>query len=250
MLDSAFQRYADRPAVAVRRDDGSSMSWTYRELDRRSRIAAWRLKALGLERGDRLLTWSPSTPELAAAYFGAMRARLILVPLDLRMSADAIHGIVKRAEPRHLILGTGRDAPDPRDAGLESFPTTTVEALSADPDASFPSDWEAQVASWEPPRADEVWDLIFTSGTPKGVMIGHDNFLATIETIHEVIPRMEHRIVSVLPLSHLLEQGIGLLYALEVGADILYVRSRNPRVIFEALRDHRVTTMLLVPQVL
>ncbi|MFL5680277.1 MAG: AMP-binding protein [Chloroflexota bacterium] len=253
MLDAAFERYADRPAVAVRRDDGSSMSWTYRELDRRSRIAAWRLRALGLQPGDRLLTWSPSTPELPAAYFGAMRARLILVPLDLRMSPDAIRAIVKRAEPRHLILGTGRDAPDPRAAGLEGFPTTTVEALSAEPDDSFPADWEAQVASWEPPRPDEVWDLIFTSGTtgaPKGVMIGHDSFLATIETIHLVVPRMEHRIVSVLPLSHLFEQGIGLLYALEVGAHILYVRSRNPRVIFDALREHRVTSMLVVPQVL
>ena len=37
---------------------------------------------------------------------------------------------------------------------------------------------------------------------------------------------------------------------LSVGADILYVRSRNPRVIFEALNEHRVTTLVLVPQVL
>ena len=52
------------------------------------RVAAWRLKALGLAPGDRLMTWSPSTPELPAAYFGAMRAGLILVPLDLRMSPE------------------------------------------------------------------------------------------------------------------------------------------------------------------
>ena len=37
---------------------------------------------------------------------------------------------------------------------------------------------------------------------------------------------------------------------MDVGADILYVRSRNPRVIFDALREHRVTTMLLVPQII
>ncbi|HET9615065.1 MAG TPA: AMP-binding protein, partial [Candidatus Limnocylindrales bacterium] len=55
---------------------------------------------------------------------------------------------------------------------------------------------------------------------------------------------------SVLPLSHLFEQAIGLIYALSVGADILYVRSRNPRVLFDALRTHRVTSMIVVPQVL
>jgi long-chain acyl-CoA synthetase len=61
---------------------------------------------------------------------------------------------------------------------------------------------------------------------------------------------MDHRIVSLLPLSHLLEQAVGLYYALSVGASVLYVRSRNPRVIFEALREHRVTSMVVVPQVL
>ena len=81
-------------------------------------------------------------------------------------------------------------------------------------------------------------------------MLTHDNVVASIESFHRIVPPMEHRIVSLLPLSHLLEQAVGLYYALDVGADILYVRSRNPRVIFDALRDHRVTSMVVVPQVL
>jgi long-chain acyl-CoA synthetase len=255
LIDDAVARFADRPAVGLWHDDGTRTTWTYRELDRRSRLAAWRLRhELGLEPGDRILTWSPSAPELPAAYLGAIRARLVLVPLDLHMSAGAIAGIVARAEPRHLVLGTGRDAPDPAAAGLTGLPTTTVDALSAEPDAAtFPPDWETQLDAWERPRPDDVWDLIFTSGTtgtPKGVMVAHDNLLATLAAINRVLPPLEHRIISVLPLSHLFEQAIGLIYALSVGADILYVRSRNPRILFEALRSHRVTSMILVPQVL
>ncbi len=118
LLDLLDQRR--RPGSASGRPSGcvattaTTMHWSYRELDRRARIAAWRLRALDLEPGDRILTWSPSTPELPAAYFGAMHARLVLVPLDLRMSADAVEGIVRASGARHLILGTGRDAPDPR----------------------------------------------------------------------------------------------------------------------------------------
>ena len=253
LLADAVERHGDRTALSLRHDDGSTTSWNYRELDRRSRIAAWRLRALGLEPGDRLLTWSPSTPELPATYFGAMRARLIIVPLDLRMSTEAIEGIVSASGARHLVLGTGRDAPDPREADLGHFPTTTVDALSADPDDSFPADWEAQLAAWPGPAADEIFELIFTSGTtgtPKGVMLAHDNVLASIETFHRIVPPMDHRLVSLLPLSHLLEQSVGLCYALSVGASILYVRSLNPRVIFDALRDQRVTSMVVVPQVL
>jgi long-chain acyl-CoA synthetase len=253
LLDEAVATYGDRNALSLRLDDGSTTSWTYRDLDRRSRLAAWRLRALGLRPGDRLLTWSPSTPELPATYFGAMRAGLIIVPLDLRMSPDAIEGIVRTSGARHLVLGTGRDAPDPREAGLAQFPTTPVDTLAADPDDSFPPDWEAQQSAWAAPAPSDVFELVFTSGTtgtPKGVMLAHENVVASIETFHRIVPRMEHRLVSLLPLSHLLEQAVGLFYALSVGADILYVRSRNPRVIFDALRDQRVTSMVVVPQVL
>lgn len=252
LLEASAARFAGRNALGLRRDDGTTYHWSYAELLRRSRLAAWRLRALGLEPGDRILTWSPSTPALPAAYFGAMVARLVFVPLDARMAPDTISRIVDRSGAVRLILGTGRDAPDPREAGLERFPTTPVEDLSADPDETFPADWEAQVAAWERPAPDEVFELIFTSGTtgsPKGVMLAHDNVLAGVGSFHRIINPMEHRLVSLLPLSHLLEQAVCLFYALEVGADVLYVRSRNPRVIFGALTEHRVTTLLLVPQV-
>jgi len=253
LLDSAAARFGDRPALRLRGDDETTAAWSYRELARRSRIAAWRLRALGLEPGDRILTWSPSTPELPAAYFGAMRAGVVLVPLDLRMAPDAIERIAARAEAKRLIIGTGRDAPDPREAGLGSFPTTRLDELAAEPDESFPADWETQVDAWPKPGSDTIFELVFTSGTtgtPKGVMLAHDNVLASVAAMHRVVPPLDHRVVSLLPLSHLFEQAVALFYALDVGADVLYVRSRNPRVIFEAIRGHRTTSMVVVPQIL
>ena len=127
ILDDSAARYGDRPALGLRRDDGTAEHWSFREVTRRSKAAAWRLRATGLQPGDRLLTWSPSTPELPAVYFGAMRAGLVLVPLDLRMAPDAIERIVVKADASRLAIGTGRDGPDPREAGLERFPTSTVD---------------------------------------------------------------------------------------------------------------------------
>jgi long-chain acyl-CoA synthetase len=253
LLDRAASRYGDKPALGLRGDDDTTVTWSYRELARRSRIAAWRLRALGLAPGDRILTWSPSTPELPAVYFGSMRAGLVLVPLDLRMAPDAIERVAARAEAQRLVIGTGRDAPDPREAGLARFPTTRLDTLTAEVDETFPADWEAVVDSWPRPQADTIFELVFTSGTtgtPKGVILAHDNVLASVGAMHRVLPPLEHRVVSLLPLSHLFEQAVALFYALDVGADVLYVRSRNPRVIFEAIRGHRTTSMVLVPQVL
>ena len=253
IADDGELRYGDRFAFGMRNDDGRTEHWTYRELNRRSLIVAWRLRALGLRPGDRLLVWTPSSPAVPALLFGAMRAGLTLVPLDLRMSPGAIQRVAARADARHLVLGTGRDAPDPADAGMQDLPASFVESLASEPDPSFPSDWEAQVRGWPRPTRRDVAEIVFTSGTtgePKGVIVSHGNLIGTLEAAHNAIPDQDHRVVSLLPLSHLLEQAVTVYYAMSVGAHILYVRSRNPRVIFEAIRDHRTTSLVLVPQII
>ena len=144
LLEGAAARYGDRTALRLRRDDGSQQAWSYRELDRRSRLVAWRLRSRGLQPGDRLLTWSPSCPELAAVYFGAMRAGLILVPLDLRMAPDAIRpdrrplgGAPARDRDRSRRAGPGRGRPRP--PARSRRPTTSARS----PGPGFPADWEA-----------------------------------------------------------------------------------------------------------
>lgn len=174
LFDSAVARYGERQAVGIRRDDGTTDHWSYRELDRRARIAAWRLRAMDLEPGDRILTWSPSTPELAAAYYGAMRARLIFVPLDLRMSADAVSTVATASGARHLILGSGRDAPDPARRGWSTSrrrssrpyarspprtirPSRRTGKRGRRPGSNRPrttsSSWSSRAARRAPPRA-------------------------------------------------------------------------------------------------
>ena len=87
LLDDAATRWpSDRDMYSLRTDDGIAMAWSGAEMRERSLLAAWRLRAIGLEAGDRLLTWSPSTPRLPAIYWAAMRAGVIIVPLDLRMT--------------------------------------------------------------------------------------------------------------------------------------------------------------------
>jgi long-chain acyl-CoA synthetase len=266
LLDDAATRWAGRRQLALRTDDGLHLPWTAAELSHRSKLVAWRLRALGLQPGDRLLTWSPSTPALPAVYFGAMRAGLIVVPLDLRMAPEVLQRLAERSEAKWLAIGTGFDAPDAAAAGLEHLYIRTVEALGADPphqradetdeggiDDPFPADWEAQVDAWPRPTRQTLFEVIYTSGTtgmPKGVMLDHGAILSTLEAISKILPDREERTVSLLPASHLFDQAPILFFGLSIGADILYLRSRTPRIIFRALAEHRVTTMVVVPQLL
>ena len=263
LLDDASKRWAGRRQFALRTDEGLTLPWTAAELRHHSKLVAWRLRALGLNAGDRLLTWSPATPALPAVYFGAMYAGVIVVPLDLRMSPETLQRLAGKAGAKWLAVGTGFDAPDPKAGGLDHLNIRTVEALGAEPphersdhsdeggiDEPFPDDWEAQVDSWPRPARDTLFEVIYTSGTtglPKGVMLTHGEILSTLEAISLILPPQEERTVSLLPASHLFDQAPILFYGMSIGGDILYLRSRTPRVILKALAEHKVTTMVVVP---
>jgi long-chain acyl-CoA synthetase len=266
LIEDAAERYAGRVQLSLRTDEGLQLPWSAADVNRHSKLVAWRLRQLGLKPGDRLLTWSPSTPALPAVYFGAMRAGVMVVPLDLRMAPEVLQRIATAAAAEWMAVGTGFDAPDPQAAGLEHLSIRTVEWLASAPahqnaaatdegapDDPFPPDWEEQVDSWPRPNRDSLFEVIYTSGTtgiPKGVMLNHGTILSTLEAIGKILPPREHRTVSLLPASHLFEQAPVLLFGTMIGAEIMYVRSRTPRVIFEALRELRVTTMVVVPQLL
>ena len=47
LLESSARRYGERNALGLRRDDGTTFHWSYREVQRRARLAAWRLRSSG-----------------------------------------------------------------------------------------------------------------------------------------------------------------------------------------------------------
>lgn len=254
ILDDAAGRYPEsRATLSLRTDDGIALAWSAAELRRRARLAAWRLHAAGLTPGDRLMTWSPPTPRLPAVFWGAAMRGVVLVPLDLRMAPSVLRRIADRAGTRHMALGTGPDAPDPDGAGLDGLTIHALDRLTADADDTFPRDWESQLDAWPMPGRADLYQIVYTSGTtsaPKGVMLTHGNMLSTVEVCGGLLPPRPRRVVSLLPLSHLFEQAPVLMYGTMIGAEVMYVRSRNPRVIFEALRELRVTTMIVTPQLM
>jgi long-chain acyl-CoA synthetase len=254
IIDHAAEAYpSDRVMYRLRLDSGPAMGWGAGEMRQRSLLAAWRLKQAGLEPGDRLLTWSPSTPLLPAVYWGAMRAGLVLVPIDLRMTRAVIERIASLTEAGTIAVDEGYDAPDPATAGLDGLHVLKLADLTADPDPGWPDDWEAQVTSWPRPTLESLFEIHFTSGTtadPKGVLLTHGNLLYTIGMFARLFELRHLRAVSILPLSHLLEQASTLFYGTMLGAEVVYVRSRNPRVIFESMRELRATVIVATPQVL
>jgi long-chain acyl-CoA synthetase len=96
--------------------------------------------------------------------------------------------------------------------------------------------------------------IVFTSGTtgdPKGCTITHANLCSQVEAIRYTIPLDPScRLASILPLSHLFELTVGLLYPLAQGAAVHYVPSRRGPDIVRVFAEQRITHLIGVPQLL
>jgi len=236
LLERSVAEHGDRTALTIRaglRED----VWSYRRLGASAdALAAHLVEDVGLEPGARVVLWGPNCPQLVAALFGALRARLVVVPLDPYGTAELLERVVDRTEAKLLISGHGGPP------GL-----ATLEL------ATLPFDTGRRCQSPRP-RAGDVAEIVFTSGTtgrPKGVVLTHANVVANVGSARAALrPTRDFRLLSVLPLSHMFEQTAGLHLPLSVGASVHYATSRQSPVILKTLRRHRVTAMAVVPQVL
>src|SRR3712207_5667699 len=82
-------------------------------------------------------------------------------------------------------------------------------------------------------------------------MLTHANILSNVgAAVRTLSIARGTRLLSLLPLSHMMEQTAGLLAALAAGGCVYYATSRRSTAIQEALERHRVDLMVCVPEVL
>ena len=239
-LRGAVDRWESRDALLFK-PAFRYQRWSYARLWEESGQVAAMLQRRGLTKGDQVILWGPNCPQWVLAFFGCMRAGIVLIPLDVRSAPDYVARVVSRTEP--VLAFTSRFTPK---QGVDlGVPELTFEELE-----------EAIQGLPQPEDVDigphDLAEIMFTSGTtgdPKGVMLTHRNLLANIEGISQyIVCNPSSRLLSILPLSHMYEQMGGLFIVLYHGASVTYPTSRQPTVLSRTMRERRITTLLLVPQ--
>lgn len=248
LLEGAIAAHGGAPLLGVRTSTTREQSLTFAEFGAAVDNAAARLAA-ALRPGTRVLVQGAPGPGFAAALFAAPRANVILVPLDARMTPDTVERISALTDPSAILLGTGATLEPVTIPGLAHLPVLDLDEL-VDP---APPAAIAALAARTPTSPDQPIEILCTSGStgnPKGVTITQAMLLASTERCLATIPAGPNRFVSILPLSHIMEQVAGLVYTVAAGAETEYITTLRPDVIGAAIRGHRATALVVVPQVL
>jgi malonyl-CoA/methylmalonyl-CoA synthetase len=201
--------WAARPAWPQLRDvDDRWLSSA--ELESRSRRAAHVLLDAGLQPGDRFVLSGASSAGLVVTYIGALRAGLVVVPLNTGYTRDEVSRIVGDARPAGAAVDD-----DERGSWVVEAAGHPITVFGVNIDDTRMSDGCGSYADrLDGAASDDIALLIYTSGTtgrPKGAALTHGNLLASCAGV-ELAWRWttEDRLLLTLPLFHVHGLGAGL----------------------------------------
>ena len=255
-FESVASGQPDRLALRIK-EGAEYRRLTYGEVARQARTVAGALVRAGLAPGDRVALISENRPEWAVAYFGLTAAGGVAVPLDVQLSDAEVANVLRHAGCR-MAIASGKHVARLLAANAEGAPLSRVLDLDADADGerilSFRSALASPDLAHRPlPRieSDALASILYTSGTtgtPKGVMLSHGNFLANTESIlaFRLIDPQDN-LLSVLPLHHAFAFTAQLIL-LYTGAQITFPPSLKGPDLLACMRETGITALVAVPQ--
>lgn len=258
----------DKPFLSCKAD-GSWQSISWNETARQVAAFAKSLKALGLEKGERVMLVSENRPEWCIADLGIMAAGLITVPTYITNTERDHQHIIDDSGARAVIVSTAKLAETLLPALTRSSHAEIligIEPLKVSQKNQIEyHDW-ADMVSGDALRPheeltalsagivrDDVACIIYTSGTggaPRGVMQQHKallhNTIGAGTIVAEDFGIKDEVFLSFLPLSHAYEHSGGQMLPIGMGAQIFYAEGLEK--LASNIEEVQPTIMVVVPR--
>ena len=261
LLPDLFMRRAeahpDQVVVETRSSVGAVRSMTAAELQRQVEYTACGLIGLGIESGDSIAILASTSFEWMLLDLALLSIGAVTVPIYESDSASQIQHILEDAHVVRVFTATTQQselvrtvAPDFTQA-IESFDQGALRTIArAARNVSIDNIKERRSSL----SSSSIATIIYTSGTtdvPKGVVLTHANFLATIagtrQVLGEVIDSPDTRLLLFLPVAHVLARLV--MHVVLSGAGVLGF-SPNIKNLLPDIQAFKPSILLVVPRVL
>jgi long-chain acyl-CoA synthetase len=234
-------RDPDKLALIDLGGESGPREFSYRQLDAMANGVARALLARGLQRGERIAILSANRAEYLAAYYGAMRAGLVAVPVNYRFPPALIEFVVRDAGARMVFCDPERRSSAPADLPAIEF--------GAGGGSGFDAFLDAGPFSAVVPAPGEAAMIPYTSGStgrPKGVVLSHQSHIWVVKVRMEGQDLSRHRYLIAAPLYHMNALALSKL-ACAAHATIVLLPQFTTRTYIEAIGRYRCTWLTAVP---
>jgi long-chain acyl-CoA synthetase len=224
------------------------------------------LRALGVEKGDKVAILSENRPEWAFADLASLCAAAVDAPIYSTLTPAQVLYILNDSESKAIFVSNQTQAKKVAELRAQAKHLKHVirmEASPAIPDTLSLDELRAlgrPLLEKEPEavrkraaevKADDLATLIYTSGTtgdPKGVMLLHSNLVSNVIGGLQAFSGLgpDDTALSFLPLCHVFERMGGHYLMLHVGATIAYAEGVDK--VPQNMLEVRPTVMLSVPR--
>ena len=257
-LRTTARRLPDKAALVLRPTSGTSDTVSYSQLDARVDHAAAAFQQAGLSKGDRVGLLLGNSEHFVEAFYGALRAGLTVVPMNVTYTANEIAQILGDSEAAAVVVGQPfHDRLNGLGETLPALRLIIVAGASSPPMGT--QTWRQFLGGEGTPEPveiapDDLALLPYTSGTtgvPKGAMLSHANLSAN----HDQMAKTRLSVVEgdvvlcVLPLFHIYALNVAMAFSLSRGATVLLMDRFDPLQTLEAIAAQRASIIIGAPPI-
>ena len=257
-LSTMAKQQPDNLAIAVQQPDYSFKEFSYNELECLSNNIATGLSSKGIGKNTRTAVMVQPGIEFFAIIFALFKIGAVLVAIDPGLGIKGLKQCLQEAEPE-VFIGNFR-AHLARILFGWAKQTIHTRIISTGPSVLFPGVISLQklISSADPDfdpgsintELNDMAAILFTSGStgsPKGVVYSHENFLAQVYALKTHFNIQPGEIdLATFPLFALYAPAMGMT---SIIPDMDFTRpgSANPEKLFKAIDKYKATTMFGSP---
>ena len=230
-------RTPDRTALVEPGAERRTLTWA--ELDHDVTAVAAGL-ASQMVAGQRLGLSGPNSIEFVLAYLGALRAGIVVVPLNPNLTAAGLPKMLEFTGTHVLVTPEDPEIPGVRHLPLTSEGVRALAAAGTDDPVDSPQDPESLAV---------LLSTAGTSGVPKAAMLSHRALLAHLDQVDRLgFVDADAVLLAALPLFHVFGLNAVLGSWVRAGARMVIMDGFDG--LFDVIADEKVTNLPLAPALL